>query len=309
MPLLIIGLTGVYVLINFLRFSVNPFDFRPLKGEAEGRINILVLGVGDPGHAGQQLSDTNMIVSINTQTNQVAYISVPRDLRVRIPGYGYGKINQANSDGGVTLSEQVAEQTFGVPIDYYAVADFTGLKEAVDAVGGVDINNKEQLYDPEYPCDNNQYKSCGFLLKPGQYHMNGALALKYARCRKGTCGNDFGRALRQQEVLQQVKSKALSAGTLINPLRLNSLSQAVGDNIKTDLSVNQLIKLSKLIKATDQNPSISYVFSTEKDGLLVSDPAGSSDLLPLGGTYAPLAERVQTIFTNPPTTDQQQFYR
>jgi anionic cell wall polymer biosynthesis LytR-Cps2A-Psr (LCP) family protein len=70
----------------------------------DGRVNILLLGVGDPGHAGEGLADTNMVISLNTKTDQVAMISLPRDLRVKVPGYGYQKINNAHAEGDIPLA-------------------------------------------------------------------------------------------------------------------------------------------------------------------------------------------------------------
>lgn len=293
-----------YFFTHATKISSNPFSFGKLKGEAEGRINILLIGIGDPGHAGETLADTNMVVSINTRTNQVAMISLPRDTRVKIPGFGYNKINQAHADGfssrgdqgGIDLTKQTVENTLDLPVHYYVRANFTGLKQVVDAVGGVDINVKEALYDPEYPCDKNQYRSCGFKLKAGQQHMDGATALKYARCRKGSCGDDFGRALRQQEVLQAVRSKALSVSTLTNPGKINALMTAASDNIKTDLSINNITRLIDMSKKIDQSKTMNIVFSTEPNGFL-KQSGNSSDLLPVDGTYAAIQEFVKNIFT------------
>ena len=296
--LLVLFLLGVatasYILFNLFKLSVNPFSFGKLRGEAEGRINILVLGVGDPGHAGEKLSDTNMVVSINTRDKQVAMISLPRDLRVRIPGYGYGKINRAHSEGGVKLSKNVVENTLDIELHYYGKANFTGLKDAVDAVGGVEIDVKESLYDPLYPCDNNPSRSCGWRIKKGRQHMDGATALRYARCRKGNCGNDFGRALRQQEVLQAVRKKALSLSTLFNPAKLNQLSSALGKNIETDLSINNLITLANMMKEMGPDRTANVVFSTEADGFLKE--GGGSDLIPRDSDFEEIQAFVKDIF-------------
>lgn len=289
---------GVYAFLRLSKISSNPFNFvSKLKGEDEGRVNILLLGIGDPGHDGGELSDTNMVVSINTKTNpvQVSMISIPRDLRVYIPGHGYAKINQANSDGGTELAKQTVSDTLGIPIHYYVTADFTGLKQAVDAVGGVDINAPDDLYDPEYPCDNNQYRSCGFKLKAGQQHMDGTTALKYARCRKGSCGDDFGRALRQQQVLQAMREKALSLQTLSNPAKVTNLINAAGDNIKTDLSLANVQRLRDLTKDLNTSDITNVVFSTNPNGFLKQDPY-SSDLLPTAGNFDDIQAFVQNIF-------------
>ncbi len=291
---------GIYMFLRVSRISSNPFNFvSKLKGEDEGRVNILLLGIGDPGHDGGALSDTNMVASLNTKTGQVALVSIPRDTRVDIAGHGYAKINQANSDGGAPLAEQTVSETLGIPIHYYVTADFTGLKQAVDAVGGVDIHNTDLLSDPEYPCDNNQYRSCGYKLAPGDYHMDGTAALKYARCRKGTCGDDFGRALRQQEVLSGVREKALSLQTLSNPAAITNLLNAASNNVKTDLSLANIQRLRDLTKNLKTSDIINVVFSTKPNGFLVQDP-NSSDLLPAGGSFQNIQAFVQNIFTEGP---------
>ncbi|HSH31690.1 MAG TPA: LCP family protein [Candidatus Saccharimonadales bacterium] len=292
--LLAVVMIAVYIAFNLMRLSANPFGLGKLKGESEGRVNILLLGVGDPGHAGQNLADTNMVVSVNTRDKQVALVSIPRDLRVRIPGYGTGKINQAHAQGGTALAQEVTEAVLGIPIHYYARANFSGLREAVDAVGGVSIEVEESLFDPEYPCDNNQYRSCGFRLSKGQQQMDGATALKYVRCRKGNCGDDFGRALRQQQVLQAVRRKALSLGTLLNPVRLNELSGALGDNITTDLSVNNILRLAKNFKDTNPADTINVVLSTAPNGFLIS--SSTSDLVPAAGNFSDIQNFVRRIF-------------
>lgn len=286
---------AAFVAINLFKVSVNPFGFGHLKGEDQGRVNIMMLGVGDPGHDGENLSDTNILISVDTRNHKVALVSIPRDTRVYIPGYGYSKINNANAQGGVSAAKQVFENSLGVPVHYYVKADFTGLKQVVDAVGGVDIDNKDSLYDPEYPCDNNQYRSCGFRLTPGHYHMDGTLALKYARCRKGTCGNDFGRAARQQQVMEAIRAKATSAGTLANPIALGRLVSAAGNNIDTDLSVNNVLRLNELTKGATQGNIFNIVFNTDPDGFLVQSN-NSSDLLPKGGDFSDIQQFVQNIF-------------
>ena len=296
--ILVLGGIIVFGLLSFQvnKITTNPFSWGKLKGEADGRVNILLLGVGDPGHAGQDLADTNMVISINTKDNKVAMISVPRDLRVKIPGYGYQKINNAHAEGDIPLAVKTIEQTLDLPIHYYVRANFSGLKQAVDAVGGVDINVTEPLYDAEYPCDKNESRSCGFKLSAGQTHMDGTLALKYARCRKGNCGDDFGRALRQQQVLQAIRTKAMSLGTLTNPAKLNALLGSAANNIKTDLSINNIMRLSDFSKKFTDGSTVNVVFSLKPNGFLVSS-GNSSDLLPADGNFAAIQKFVADVFT------------
>ena len=271
-------------------------DLTKLKGEGDGRVNIALLGIGGGDHAGGTLSDTIMVASLDVKTKEVAIVSVPRDLYVKIPGYGYDKINAAHAygekynykGGGGALSKVTLENNLGVPIHYYARIDFDGFKKAIDVVGGVDITNKTTLIDSEYPCDNNQWKSCGYKLAPGQYHMNGLQALKYARCRKGTCGDDYGRAARQQEVLVALRKKALSLGTLSNPAKVASLIDVVGDDFKTDLSFGEIKKLVSIGKDIDTSKIVSKVLTNNpNDGStpLVQNGniGGASVVIPTAG--------------------------
>ena len=266
-------------------------------------MNILLLGVGDPGHDGETLADTNMVVSLDTKNNKVAMISVPRDTRVFIPSEGYVKINNAHAIGqaktppkGIELAQKTVEDTLGIPIQYYVRANFSGLKDAVDAVGGIEVDVKEPLNDPEYPCDKNQYKSCGFKISAGPTKMDGSTALKYARCRKGTCGDDFGRAIRQQEVLQAVRTKAVSSETLTDPKKLASLIDAAANNISTNMSLSEIQRAYELSKKVPTENITSIVFSTNPNGFLKQDPS-SSDLLPVGGNFDEIKKFVKEIFT------------
>ncbi|MDQ5943604.1 MAG: hypothetical protein QG675_372 [Patescibacteria group bacterium] len=296
---------ALYLFLKAGKISTNPFDFSSkLKGEDEGRVNILLLGIGDPGHAGETLADTNMVVSINTKTNphQIAMVSLPRDLQVKIAGDGTGKLNEAHAYGesqkppqGIETSKETIEETLGIPIHYYVRANFTGLKQAVDAVGGIDINVKEPLIDPEYPCEKNENKSCGIKIPAGQQRMDGATALKYARCRKGTCGDDFGRALRQQEVLTAIREKAVSLETLSNPAKVNSLIEAASNNIKTDFSLRNIQRLQEITKDVNVADITNVVFSLKPNGFLVSSKT-SSDLIPAGGNFDDIQKFVANIF-------------
>ncbi len=292
------GSVALFVGINLSKISVNPFGFGQLKGEGQGRVNIMMLGIGDPGHAGGNLSDTNILVSVDTRKHQVAVISIPRDTRVKVPGYGQAKINTANANGGIPVAKQVFESSLGVPVHYYVRANFTGLSDVVDAVGGVDVNNATLLVDKSYPCEKNQYKECGFRLAPGKHHLDGATALQYVRCRKGTCGDDFGRAERQQEVMQAIRTKATAAGTIANPIAVGKLIAAAGNNIETDLSVNNLMRLNELTKQTPKSSIYNVVFNTKEGGFLSQLPG--SDIVPTSGNFNDIREFVQQIFVRAP---------
>lgn len=261
-----------------------------LKGEGNGRVNILVMGVGGAGHDGPNLTDTMMMWSIDPKTKDIAAISVPRDLYVKIPGYGYGKINSANADGGPQLAEKVVANVLGINPDYYVVVDFSGFKQAIDAVGGIDVNVATALYDRQYPCDVGN-GICPYSQPAGLIHMTGAQALKYTRCRHndpgvGNCGNDYGRSARQQQVVAALRAKALTAGTLTNPVKLTSLIDAVGSHVKTDLSLSNLKKLGQFASGIDTSKIVNKVLDDEPDNYLV----GGTNIIPAAGyIYVPKA--------------------
>jgi LCP family protein required for cell wall assembly len=299
--LVLLGAIGyaAYIISIVAKISTNSWQFGGLSADATGRTNVLVLGTGDPGHAGQNLSDTIMVLSLDKATHRVGQLSIPRDLRVQIPGYGYSKINAANAYGGINLAEQTVSNTLDTQLDYYVQTNFSGLKDIVDAVGGVDVDVKERLVDTEYPCDDNQYKVCGLDIEPGIQHMDGTRALQYVRCRKGTCGNDFGRAARQQELIGLLKSKVLDPHLLLNPVKLTALVSAVQKGVKTDLGVIQMLELANRWRTDADNQPVNLVLSTANNGYLKGDPAGSSDLLPIGGDFSAIDERFKDFFTTP----------
>ncbi|MFA6410800.1 MAG: LCP family protein, partial [Candidatus Buchananbacteria bacterium] len=118
-------------------------DSKKLAGQEDDRINILLLGIGGENHDGPYLTDTNIIASFKPSTKQVALVSIPRDLLVPIPGYGWMKINHADAYGelknpgrGGELSSQVVSQVFNIPIHYYVRIDFAGFKQIIDDLGG-----------------------------------------------------------------------------------------------------------------------------------------------------------------------------
>lgn len=281
----------IFVWYNLSKLSVNPLDFNGLA-QTNGRTNILILGVDDPGYPGQELSDTMLVLSIDHTTKQVAMISVPRDLRVAIPGKYTTKINAANQLGGPALAEQTVANTLGIPINYYILTNFRGLKQAVDAVGGLDVTVKTRLYDPEYPCANDK-GSCGIDIQPGSYHMDGVKVLEYTRCRKGTCGNDFGRAARQQEIIKLLEAKVSQPKTYLNLKTDAALLTTLRSYAKTDLSSNDLVRLGYDMKRATK--TINFVYSTANGGLLKN--GGGSDLVPADGNYAAMQNLAQNIFT------------
>jgi len=283
-------------------------DVTKLKGEGDGRVNILVLGIGGQGHEAPDLSDTIMVMSIDPKTKDAAMLSIPRDLYVKIPASAksrqqYGKINAANVYGGPELAAQTVSNVIGVPIHYYVLIDFSGFRQAIDAVGGVDITVPKAIYDPDYPCDNERGGYCPFRMAAGPQHMDGTVALRYARSRKST--SDFDRAARQQQVIAALRQKALQLSTLTNPVKLTQLIDTVGSHLKTDIQPKEITKLASLAKDIDPAKTPQKVLDTDsKDALLVGGTniisgAGYIEVPKLGNfNYSDIQDVVKNIFVD-----------
>jgi LCP family protein required for cell wall assembly len=286
----------------------SVLNITQLKGEGDGRVNILVLGIGGEGHDGPNLSDTIMVVSLDPKTKHAAILSVPRDLYVKIPASAntrvqYGKINSANAYGGPQLAAQTVSNVIGVPIHYYVIIDFSGFRQAIDAVGGVDINVPTAIYDPSYPCDNERGGFCPFSIAAGQQHMDGTVALRYSRSRHST--SDFDRAARQQLVLEALRQKALTLSTLTNPVKLTQLIQAVGSHLKTDIQPNEISKIAGIVKDVDISKTPTTVIDADKPtslligGVNIIAGAGYIEVPKLGNfNYMDIQDMVKNIFVD-----------
>jgi LCP family protein required for cell wall assembly len=226
----------------------------PLTVEGE-RTNILLLGIDRRGGKGWgHLTDTIIIVSVDTVNNRVSMLSIPRDLYVEIPGVKEDRINMANvygyrhdyPGGGPALLKRTIEQNFGIPLDYYVMVDFEGFKQVVDTLGGVDVNVPRELHDTKYPDpkpgDPYAYKTIHF--DAGWQHMDGKRALEYSRSRMST--TDFDRAKRQQQVLLAIRQKAVDLGILNLITKLPSLFATMGNMVKTDMTLGEMADLAQL---------------------------------------------------------------
>lgn len=287
--------------------SLADGNIANLKNSTPGRINILLLGIAGKGKPGQYLTDTIMIASINTETKQVALLSIPRDFYANLPElkvqrkintlYQAGMINSSSeSSGSMDLLLQAVKAITSLDMDYYAVLNFTGFEKAVNDIGGVNIMNERDIYDASYPGPNYSYEP--FKLEKGFHHLDGATALKYARERHDDPQGDFGRAKRQQEVMQAAKNKIFSAATLFDPVALNNLLNTLGDNVVTNLSPDEIGSFLELSKKLDtQNITNVVLDAWNKDSLLkVSHIGGAFVLVPRVGNYSEVQELAQNIF-------------
>jgi LCP family protein required for cell wall assembly len=274
-----------------LQANVKP---QLLKGEGDGRINFLLLGIGGEGHDGPDLTDTMLVASIDPVNKTAALVSIPRDLWVTVPGYGQMKINAVyanakyhdlNSDpknvakaeaDGLSLAEQEVTQIVGIPIHYHLLMDFQAFKQAVDAVGGVDVNVTEDLVDPTMAWENNWNP---VLAKKGVDHMGGVQALQYVRSRHSTARGDFDRTERQRLLIEALSQKVLSAGTYTNPLKISELISAFGDHVTTDLGVNDALRLMSIAKNISAGTIKSIGLADPPNNYVRTDTVGSASVV------------------------------
>lgn len=281
--------------------NVNPFL---LKGEGDGRVNILLLGKGGPGHEGPDLTDTLLIASIDPIAKEAALLSVPRDLYVKAPSGGSTKINAIYANAkyavlntnkksgnvnaqaekaGIDAIESVVSSTMGIPLHYYVMIDFEAFRKAIDTVGGVDVNAPEQLTDATVAWENNWNP---VLAKQGINHFNGKQALLYTRSRHGSSRGDFDRTERQRAVILALKDKVLSAGTYANPLKISQLLDAFGDHVATDLGLNDVSRLYDIGKDIQSSKVQSIGLADPPNDYVTTDNVnGQSVVRPKAGLY------------------------
>ena len=260
-----------------------------LNFEGESRVNVLVIGIGGEDHPGGLLSDVNMVVSMDPENNDVAMLSIPRDLYLTIPEHGRSRINAAHAygaqskteNGGPELLQQTVEQMLDIKIHYYVRVDFQGFVKAIDAVGGVEVDVQKALYDPFIESTYNKFGK-NFSIQEGRQKLDGGTALQYARSRKTT--SDFDRALRQQQVMVALKDKVLSLGTFSNPVTLSRLLDSIGSHVKTNIQINEMLKMLEYSSKIDSGSVRQYVLDNAADGYLASrNINGAAVLVPKAG--------------------------
>jgi polyisoprenyl-teichoic acid--peptidoglycan teichoic acid transferase len=210
---------------------------------------LLVIGTDGgraPGRGDANRSDSLMLIRVDPDTHRISYLSIPRDLRVEIPGYGTAKINAANQIGGPALTIATIKALTGLPVDHVVVLDFDGFKELIDAMGGIEVDVPKAILSNRFDCP---YKPArcdeweGWRFEKGPQHMDGRRALVYSRIRTNQLDpseTDITRGSRQQQVADAVGDKVASFGTF---LRLPFMGDELVAPVATDLSAWELAQL------------------------------------------------------------------
>lgn len=310
---LVITLGGLFLSQSFLKVNKafkgttgtaaalkQDVDPDLLKGEGDGRVNILLLGRGGGDHTAPDLTDTMMVASVDPFNKTATLLSIPRDLWVQVPGGGPMKINAAWATGGYRqqgkvrsisdpaaiqagfkTTDTVIEGALGIKIHYHMIVDFKAFKQAVDTVGGVSVNVPADLVDPSMAWENGNNS---VLAKAGVQTFDGNAALRYVRSRHTS--SDFARGERQRAVMLGIKSKVQELGTLSNPMKISGLLGAFGNNVSTDLSLGNANRLYGILKSINE-PSITSTSLANPGSSLVTTTniKGQSVVMPKAGMF------------------------
>jgi len=314
---IILALSGLWLGWKFAANIIKVFGWgglkdifhsQKLKGEDAGRVNILLAGnsADDPGHGGAELTDSIMLLSLNTKDKTGYIMSIPRDLYVNIPGNDYAKINETYPDGkrqnfnedgyangGMGLLEKVVAQNFGVTPNYYALVNYTALQQAVNAVGGITVTvtstDPRGLYDPSLDLQTRQPL---VKLPNGPVNLDGRQALDLARARGdsyysyGYANSDFTRTENQRKILLALKDKGTATSTLSNPVKLGQLFDSFGKNVETDFKTSELRRLYQLSKDIPTGKVTSASLNNANGQNLLTSyrtRSGQSALVPVAG--------------------------
>ncbi len=266
----------------------------PRLKSANDIVNVVLTGSDadgtDPGDPSSR-TDSMIVVSINRTANSVSMLSLPRDLFVFIPTLGMQRLNDAfivgesihyQPGGGFGLLQQTILYNFGIPVHFYARVSFNGFKKMIDTINGVDVAVDCPVTDLRYqgPIDNHTPEPAEytlFTLNPGYYHMNGSLALWYARMRHAS--SDFDRSRRQQQVLRAIWKTARTQG-LIDLTKISDLWTQATSIVQTSLTLPDVIGLAPIALSLNPGDVTSYYMSKGYETQHWKTPAGEDVQLP-----------------------------
>ncbi len=229
--------------------AINPAsDGVPSIVTSGKRINVLLLGIDAREGETMARSDSIIMASIDPRSKQISLLSIPRDTRVEIPGYGWDKINSASAYGGPELTTKVVSSLVGVPIKNYVMTNFSGFKDVVDVLGGVTLNVEQDMYHPDETDLDNEID-----LSEGLQRLDGEKALQYVRYR-GYEQGDIDRTKHQQIFLTALAKEILQPSTLP---KLPKLIAEVNKCVTTNMSTSEMVKTASTIKSFEEYKMVS----------------------------------------------------
>ncbi|MBO0477318.1 LCP family protein [Vagococcus sp. DIV0080] len=213
---------------------------KPVKGREKSTnvetgkpFSVLLLGLdtGDFGRDDVGRSDTMLVATVNPKDKKTTLISIPRDTRMEMVGQGtVEKAAHAYAYGQEKMAMDSVEKFLDIKLDHYVSINMQGFKDLVDAVGGVEVTNKFE------------FKQEGFTFPAGKVTLNGEEALAYTRMRYEDPNGDYGRQVRQQDVISAIGEKAL---TFSGVTKYKQILNAMESNMKTDLTPDEMFKIGK----------------------------------------------------------------
>ncbi len=273
------------------------------KWEDPRQIRILLLGIDQrKGYEQEKYfrSDTMILVNIDPVRKTVGVISFPRDLWITIPNIGQERINAAMREGdrvsypgggGPALAAETIAANFGVRVDHYVVVNFNLFESVVAALApdGVEVCIPNAIHDDRYPD-----VGYGFLVvdfQPGCQRLDATRLLQYARTRH-TEGSDFDRAKRQQQTLEAMRQQLLNTGGITRfATQIPTLWNELKDNYRTDLTLDQIIKLGNLMMEIPRE-NIHYATIGVGDVTFGKSPTGDDVLIPIMSDITTLIQDV-----------------
>jgi polyisoprenyl-teichoic acid--peptidoglycan teichoic acid transferase len=246
---LVLLLAGAGVAFGYVKYVEGKMRPAGLKAQAIAAVisdpkptepvNFLILGADENSDGSNGRSDTIVIAHVDFQNRKATMVSIPRDSRVEIPGYGTDKINAAFAYGGAALTIKTIEQWTGIQINHYVSVDFNGFTKMVDALGGVDVTVQKRMVDSEL----------GDPIDAGPQHMDGTTALHYVRFRNTELG-DFTRIADQQNFARSLLQQSEKFQTVF---KLPTLLSIMGDNVETDMTMTELLTFAGAARSFTDN--------------------------------------------------------
>lgn len=231
----------------------------PPAWDGASRVNVLLLGLdtydGSADRSGPARSDTMILLTLDPKSRSAGMLSIPRDLWVNIPGFGYGRINTAymNGDaarlpgGGPALAMKAVEQVVGVPVQYYAQIEFASFVRLIDELNKIPVYVEKKIFiDPIGPGDDE------IMLTRGPHMLGGVEALAYARNRY-TEGGDVDRSRRQQQVIMGIRARVLEPENFSRLVAsAPQIYAIIQDGVNTNLTFDQIMRLGMLASSVPE---------------------------------------------------------
>lgn len=288
----------------------------------KNRTNLLLMGTAGGEHAGSDLTDTLIFLSIDITNKDTLIISLPRDiwsptLQDKInSAYHYGEKKKAG--GGYTLAKSIGKEVVGQPIHYAFLIDFAGFEKAIDTVGGIEVDVPTGFTDKRFPiagkekdeCDGDPEYDCRYKVvtfNKGIQHMDGKTALTYVRSRNAQDdqGSDYARSQRQQIILQSFRKKVSNASILLNPFKTKQLYKQLRATFTSNANLAETLTFLRVASELDLNSARKIKLNQGDEneiGWLYNPPISRFDrwvLSPINDSFETIHKLVECYLQDP----------